>query len=222
MSTRKLSTRKLSAIDTAIVQFDRALHTLLPGTARANRANPARSIAPREPDALSDAQRRHSAGLMRINHTGEVCAQALYQGQSTTAQRPSVRTAMARAAEEEVDHLAWCEEQLDALGSRPSLLNPLFYGMSFALGATAGLIGDKVSLGFVAATEDQVGQHLREHLARLPEQDHANRAVLEQMLADETQHATTAIEAGGVRFPQWLKRAMSTASQAMTRTTYYI
>jgi 3-demethoxyubiquinol 3-hydroxylase len=214
-----MSIRKLSAVDTAIVQFDRALHTLLPGTARANRANPAFGIAPLE---LDDAERRRSAGLMRINHTGEVCAQALYQGQAATAKLPSVRTAMERAADEEIDHLAWCEERLRALNSRPSLLNPLFYGMSFALGAGAGLLGDKVSLGFVAATEDQVGTHLRQHLERLPVQDRASRAVLEQMLADETQHATTAIEAGGLRFPGWLKKTMTAASQAMTRTTYYV
>lgn len=214
-----MSIRKLSAIDSAIVQLDRALHTLLPGTARANRANPAHGIAPL---ALDDAQRRHSAGLMRINHTGEVCAQALYQGQAATAKLASVRTAMERAADEEIDHLAWCEERLRSLASRPSLLNPLFYGMSFALGAGAGMLGDKVSLGFVAATEDQVGQHLRAHLEHLPAEDRASRAVLEQMLADETQHATTAIEAGGLRFPGWLKKTMTAASQAMTKTTYYI
>jgi ubiquinone biosynthesis monooxygenase Coq7 len=216
-----MSVRKLTSIDNAIVQLDRALHTLLPGTSRANRANPAHGIA-KVPSELTDQQRRHSAGLMRINHTGEVCAQALYQGQAATAKRPSVRGAMERAAEEEIDHLAWCEERLDALHSRPSLLNPLFYGLSFALGAGAGLLGDKVSLGFVAATEDQVGQHLREHLERLPEKDLASRAVLEQMLVDETQHATAAIQAGGIRFPHWLKRAMTTVSHAMTRTTYYL
>jgi ubiquinone biosynthesis monooxygenase Coq7 len=214
-----MSVRRLSALDAAIVQLDRALHTLLPGTARANRANPAHAIAPLE---LGEAQRRRSAGLMRINHTGEVCAQALYQGQAATAQLSSVRAAMEHAADEETDHLAWCEERLRSLASRPSLLNPLFYGLSFAMGAGAGLLGDKISLGFVAATEDQVGQHLREHLERLPAEDRASRAVLEQMLADETQHATTAIEAGGMRFPGWLKKTMTTASQAMTRTTYYI
>lgn len=217
-------TRKLSALDSAIVQLDRALHTLLPGTARANRANPARSIAPLETmhAALTPSQRRHTAGLMRINHTGEVCAQALYQGQAATAQLPGVRAAMERAADEEIDHLAWCEEQLRELSSRPSLLNPIFYGLSFAMGAGAGLLGDKVSLGFVAATEDQVGKHLQDHLRQLPDEDRANRAVLEQMLADETRHATTALEAGGARFPAWLKRGMSAVSQAMTRTTYYI
>lgn len=214
-----MAARKLSAIDSAIVQLDRALHTLLPGSTSANRANPARGFAPA---VLSPSQRRHSAGLMRINHTGEVCAQALYQGQAATAKLPSVRTAMECAALEEIDHLAWCEEQLQTLESRPSLLNPLFYGASFALGAAAGLLGDKVSLGFVAATEDQVGKHLQEHLQHLPEEDRGSRAVLEQMLADETRHATTAIEAGGMRFPRWLKQGMSVASQAMTRTTYYI
>jgi len=214
-----MSSRKHSPIDTAILQLDRALHTLLPGSARANRATPARGLPPTR---LSDEQRRHSAGLMRINHTGEVCAQALYQGQAATAKLPSVRTAMNRAADEEIDHLAWCEERLNELDARTSVLNPLFYGMSFVLGAGAGLLGDKVSLGFLAATEDQVGRHLQEHLQRLPSADTASRAVLAQMLIDETQHATIAIEAGGMHFPNWLKRAMSIASQAMTRTTYYL
>jgi ubiquinone biosynthesis monooxygenase Coq7 len=211
--------RKLSPIDAAIVQFDRALQTLLPGSARANRANPAQALDTPELDAK---QRRHSAGLMRINHTGEVCAQALYQGQALTAKSNSVRTAMSRAAAEEVDHLAWCEQRLQGLASHTSRLNPLFYGMSFALGATTGLLGDAISLGFVAATEDQVGRHLKEHLQRLPSDDQASRAILEQMLTDETQHATTAIESGGLRFPSWLKETMSLTSQAMTRTTYYI
>jgi 3-demethoxyubiquinol 3-hydroxylase len=214
-----MSTRKLSAIDTAITQLDRALHTLLPGSARANRASPARGVPSGE---LNTAERRHSAGLMRINHTGEVCAQALYQGQAATAKLPGVRAAMNRAADEEIDHLAWCEERLQKLSSHTSLLNPLFYGMSFAVGAGAGLLGDKVSLGFLAATEDQVGKHLQDHLQRLPSSDAASHAVLSQMLIDETQHATVAIEAGGMQFPSWLKRAMSAASQAMTRTTYYI
>jgi ubiquinone biosynthesis monooxygenase Coq7 len=214
-----MSMRKLSNIDAAIVQFDRALQTLLPGSARAKRASPAQAVNSNE---LSAAQRRHSAGLMRINHTGEVCAQALYQGQAATAKQTSISTAMTRAATEEIDHLAWCEQRLQALSARTSLLNPLFYGMSFALGAGAGLLGDKVSLGFVAATEDQVCQHLESHLKELPTEDIASRAVLSQMLIDEAQHATVAVEAGAMRFPGWLKRVMTLASRTMTRSTYYI
>jgi ubiquinone biosynthesis monooxygenase Coq7 len=214
-----MSNRPLSAIDEMIVQLDRALHTLIPGTAHAKRASPARAVQHNDLDA---AQRRHSAGLMRINHTGEVCAQALYQGQATTAKLNSVRVAMKRSADEEIDHLAWCEERLRGLNSRPSILNPLFYGASFALGAGAGLLGDRVSLGFLAATEDQVCQHLQHHLQTLPADDAASRAVIAQMLIDEGSHATTAIEAGGMRFPDWLKRVMTFASRAMTRSTYYI
>src|SRR5690606_15537174 len=137
---------------------------------------------------------RHIAGLMRINHTGEVCAQALYQGQALTAKLPRVRAAMDRAASEEIDHLAWCEQRLRELGDRTSLLNPLFYGASFALGAAAGAISDRISLGFVAATEEQVCQHLEEHLHALPAQEQKSRAVLEQMLVDEKHHGTQALE----------------------------
>lgn len=210
--------RKLSAIDEAVVQLDRTLRTLLPGSARANRANPARAVHSTE---LTATQSRHSAGLMRINHTGEVCAQALYQGQALTARSSGIRAAMANAANEEIDHLAWCEERLQELAARTSVLNPLFYGLSFALGVGAGLLGDPISLGFVAATEDQVGQHLQSHLKALPETDTASRAIVTQMLADETHHATVALEAGGQRFPDGLKQIMSIAAQAMTRTTYY-
>src|SRR5690606_16437512 len=174
-----------------------------------------------QPEAELDAQQaRHIAGLMRINHTGEVCAQALYQGQALTAKLPHVRAAMEHAADEEVDHLAWCEQRIRELGGRPSLLNPLFYGLSFGVGAVAGLISDKVSLGFVAATEDQVVKHLDEHLAQLPEQDHKSRAILEQMREDELQHATTALEAGGLRFPAPVKFGMTLLSKVMTKSTY--
>jgi ubiquinone biosynthesis monooxygenase Coq7 len=214
-----MPSRHLSAIDRALIQFDQALHTLIPGTARARRPNPANSL--HEAD-LTPSERRHTAGLMRINHTGEICAQALYQGQAFTAKGDHVRRAMDQAAREEVDHLAWCEQRLTALDSPPSLLNPLFYGASFTLGAMAGLLGDKVSLGFVAATEEQVSEHLREHLQQLPEQDQANRAVLTQMLDDEEKHGTVALEAGGAHFPRWIKRAMKRASRMMTASTYRI
>ena len=220
MPTRHLSQiDRFSLIDRALLQFDRALHTLVPGSVQAERPSPAR---PLDENVLTPAERRHAAGLMRINHPGEVCAQALYQGQALTARRNSVRDAMHHAATEEIDHLAWCEQRLRELDSRPSLLNPLFYGASLAIGAAAGAIGDKVSLGFIAATEDQVCQHIERHLESLPTEEKKSRAILEQMLIDERHHGTAAIAAGGMRFPRWLKRAMTQVSGAMTKTTYYV
>lgn len=213
------SPRTLSAIDRLITNLDQAMRTLLPGAARADRDSPAVSAAESE---LSDAERKHVAGLMRINHTGEVCAQALYQGQALTAKLSGVRDSMEQAAREEIDHLAWCEQRLRELDSHTSVLNPLFYGASFALGAVAGAIGDRISLGFVAATEEQVCAHLEHHLQTLPTHEQKSRAVLEQMLIDEKQHGTVALEAGGKEFPQWLKGAMTGVSRAMTKSTYYV
>lgn len=216
--------RHLSLIDRALMQFDQALHTLIPGSVHADRPSPA-SDAPQlsaEAQHLSADDQRHSAGLMRINHTGEVCAQALYQGQALTAKSAQVQSAMTQAAREEIDHLAWCEQRLRDLDSRPSLLNPFFYGASFTLGAITGLLGDKISLGFVAATEEQVCQHLREHLTHLPAHNSADRAVIEQMLVDEEKHGTLALEHGGTNFPGWFKRGMTTASRVMTKSTYYV
>jgi len=211
--------RHYSAADRLLLQADAALRTLLPFSGKPYRPSPAQS----EPESPLDAsEARHVAGLMRINHTGEVCAQALYQGQSLTARLPEVRSAMEQAANEEVDHLAWCEQRIRELDSRPSLLNPLFYGLSFGIGATAGLISDRVSLGFVAATEDQVCKHLDEHLRQLPEADRKSRAILEQMHIDEQQHATTALEAGGLRFPAPVKFGMTLLSKVMTKSTYRI
>ena len=171
---------------------------------------------------LDDKAARHVAGLMRINHTGEVCAQALYQGQALTAKLPQVREAMEQSAEEEIDHLAWCEQRIRQLGSHTSVLNPLFYGMSFGIGAVAGLISDKVSLGFVAATEDQVCKHLNEHLEQLPAEDEKSRAILEQMRIDEAHHAESALQAGGFRFPAPVKFGMSLMAKVMTKSTYRI
>ena len=151
---------------------------------------------------LSASQRRHVAGLMRVNHTGEVCAQALYQGQALTAKLPTVRKEMQQAAREEVDHLVWCEERLRELGSHTSYLNPAWYGLSFALGAVAGAISDKVSLGFVAATEERVCSHLRDHLKQLPDEDRKSQLILQQMLEDEQRHGEKALEAGGADFPR--------------------
>jgi ubiquinone biosynthesis monooxygenase Coq7 len=159
---------------------------------------------------------------MRINHTGEVCAQALYQGQALTAKLPEVRDAMDEAAKEEIDHLVWCEQRINELNGRTSVLNPLFYGLSFTIGALAGVAGDKWSLGFVAATENQVCKHLEEHLQSLPESDTKSRAILEQMLIDEAKHATAALDAGGAEFPSEIKSVMSVIAKGMTTTTYRI
>lgn len=213
------SDREYSPLDRLLLQADSALKTLLPFTGQPQRPSPAGS----QPDVeLPPRDVRHVTGLMRINHTGEVCAQALYQGQALTAKLPNIRKAMERAAEEEVDHLAWCEERIRELGGRPSLLNPLFYGLSFGVGAVAGLISDKVSLGFVAATEDQVCKHLDEHLAQLPVEDEKSRAILEQMREDEEHHSSNAIAAGGLRFPAPVKMGMSLLAKVMTKTTYRI
>lgn len=211
--------RQYSPLDKLLLQADTVARTLLPFSGQPARPSPA---APEPDTSLDEDQSRHAAGLMRINHTGEVCAQALYQGQALTARLPGVRKAMEHAAGEEVDHLAWCEQRIRQLGSRPSVLNPLFYGMSFGIGAVAGLISDKMSLGFVAATEQQVCKHLDEHLVKLPEDDRKSRAILEQMRVDEQQHADNALDAGGLRFPAPVKFGMSLLAKVMTSSTYRI
>lgn len=206
-----------SGLDQLIAQFDQALRTLVPGSSKAKRASPAEKLAEPELDA---SERRRAAGLMRINHTGEVCAQALYQGQALTAKLPDIRHAMEEAAQEEVDHLAWCEQRLQDLDSRASLLNPAWYAMSFGLGAIAGLAGDRWSLGFVAETEEQVCEHLKDHLERLPENDAKSKAVLQQMLVDEKIHGDTARQAGGVALPLPVKLGMKMLSGVMKTTAY--
>lgn len=209
----------MNLIDTLIIQADQALRTLVPGSVSAARDNPARTT---EAVALDAATRKHAAGLMRINHTGEVCAQALYQGQALTAQLPQVRASMEQAAAEEVDHLGWCEERLRELDSRPSVLNPLWYGMSFGLGALAGLAGDKWSLGFVAETEKQVCEHLQEHLAALPAEDARSRQILQEMLVDEGKHAQTALDAGAAELPAPVKEAMTLMARVMKSAVYRV
>ena len=206
-------------IDRLVLSLDRAVKTLSPGSARALRDNPAEHS---NESSLEERDRKHVAGLMRVNHTGEVCAQALYQGQALTARLPEVKQAMAHAADEEIDHLAWCEERLRELGSHTSVLNPAFYALSFGLGAAAGIAGDKWSLGFVAATEEQVCEHLRSHLQQLPGSDQKSREILEQMLVDEQEHATKALDAGGVEFTGPVKKAMTLLSTVMTGSTYRI
>lgn len=211
--------RHYTALDRLLLQADNAARTLLPFSGQPSRPSPALA----QPDvALGEAESKHVAGLMRVNHTGEVCAQALYQGQALTARREDIRHAMEHSANEEVDHLAWCEQRIRQLGSRPSVLNPLFYGMSFGMGALAGLISDKVSLGFVAATEQQVCKHLDEHLDKLPVEDQKSRAILEQMRTDEAHHAQAALDAGGVRFPLPVKLGMSLMAKVMTKSTYRV
>jgi len=205
-----------SMADRLILQLDQALHTLVPGSSHAQRNSPG---AKSEDCELSDTERKLAAELMRINHTGEVCAQALYQGQSLTARLPDVRDAMNHAAVEEVDHLAWCETRLKELDSRPSLLNPAFYALSFGLGAVAGAIGDKWSLGFVGETEKQVCEHLEEHLTKLPARDHKSRAVLQQMIVDEKKHGDSAMAAGGAELPLPITAGMKLMAGVMKTLT---
>jgi ubiquinone biosynthesis monooxygenase Coq7 len=209
--------QRLSTIDKFLIQFDQALRTCSPGAAQARRSSPAAGLSDSE---LNLSEKKHIAGLMRINHTGEVCAQALYQGQAATAKLDQVRQSMEHAAEEEVDHLAWCDERLQQLDSRPSLLNPLWYGISYGLGAAAGLAGDKWSLGFVAETEQQVCEHLEQHQQELPEADQKSRAILNQMIDDERQHGESAKQAGGSELPLPIRQAMSAMSVVMKKTTY--
>lgn len=209
--------RELTAADRLVVNLDQALRTLFGRPLVTERANPAETC---EHSELPEQQQEHVMRLMRINHTGEVCAQALYQGQALTARRPEVRRAMQRSAAEENDHLAWCEERVEELGGRLSLLNPLWYAGSFALGAAAGVAGDKWSLGFVMETEKQVEGHLEEHLAQVPESDCRTRAILEQMKADEIRHGRKAKAHGGAELPAPVKGAMKLMSKLMTTTVY--
>ncbi len=212
--------RQISFTDKLVMLADNSLKTLLGGYQTTSRAKPRSSNL--VSSELTSEQAKHSAGLMRINHTGEVCAQALYQGQALTARLPEVRGKMEEAAAEENDHLQWCAERLDQLDSRVSLFNPLWYGGSFAIGAIAGLAGDKWSLGFVAETEHQVVRHLDSHLQKLPENDAESRAILTQMREDELHHATTAIAAGGAALPGPIKGMMGLMSKVMTSTVYYL
>ncbi|GEK46208.1 2-polyprenyl-3-methyl-6-methoxy-1,4-benzoquinone monooxygenase [Bisbaumannia pacifica] len=209
--------RHLTPSDRLIHQFDTVLRTLVPHAAQPSRPSPSMGV---DDEPLDERERERAIGLMRINHTGEVCAQALYQGQGLTAKLPDTREQMEQAAQEEIDHLAWCDERLEELGGRTSLLNPVFYAASFGLGAVAGAVGDRVSLGFVAATEEQVGKHLDEHLETLPAGDRRSRAVLAQMREDEAHHERWALEAGGARFPAPVKLGMRLMSKVMTKSVY--
>jgi ubiquinone biosynthesis monooxygenase Coq7 len=212
-------TRQLTKLDRLLLQVDRALRTLAAEPPAPTRLSPGKTA---EEHTLDEPEKRHAIGLMRVNHSGEVCAQALYQGQALTAKLPSVRTEMEQAADEEIDHLAWCQDRLKQLGGHTSLLNPIWYGLSFGIGATTGLVSDKLSLGFVSATEQQVCQHLKNHLEILPGNDTKSRAIVQKMLEDEGKHAAVAKEAGGLEFPSPVKGLMSLISGAMTKTSYHI
>ncbi|HSN01513.1 MAG TPA: 2-polyprenyl-3-methyl-6-methoxy-1,4-benzoquinone monooxygenase [Rudaea sp.] len=212
-------TRQLSVCDRVLVEIERALSTSLDAKPEARRPSPAAGIA--EAD-LDDTQRRHAAGLMRVNHTGEVCAQALYSGQAAVARDEHTRARLLHAAAEETDHLAWCGERLEALASRPSLLNPVWYAGSYAIGAFAAMVSDKVSLGFVVETERQVEAHLGEHLDKLPEADQASRAVVAQMQADEARHGRMAKAAGGIELPAPIPALMRFASAVMKAVAYRV
>jgi ubiquinone biosynthesis monooxygenase Coq7 len=211
-----MNVRALTPLDRLLAKCERALEAIA-GTPQATRSSPAASIDEADMD---DTERRHAAGLMRVNHTGEVCAQALYFGQASLARSDDNREHLLRAAAEETDHLAWCAQRLQQLDSRPSLLNPLWYLGSYAIGAAAALAGDPVSLGFVVETERQVEAHLAEHLEKLPPQDERSQAVLVQMQADEIRHAQAAQQRGGVDLPFPLPKLMHFSSMVMKTVAY--
>jgi ubiquinone biosynthesis monooxygenase Coq7 len=205
-------------IDDLIIGFDKGLRTLF-APARSTRATPGENLTDGDMDA---AQRALAAALMRVNHSGEICAQALYQGQALIARDSKARAALEAAAQEETEHLAWTEKRIAELGGRKSLLNPLWYAGSFAIGAAAGALGDKWNLGFLAETERQVEQHLEGHLARLPETDQKSRAIVEQMCADEARHASTARQHGGAELPAPVKAVMQASSKVMTGASFLV
>lgn len=203
-------------LDTLITEFDRGLRTLFAPAASA-RPHPDREV---EETALSAEEKQHALGLMRVNHCGEVCAQALYQGQALTARDPATREALRHAAFEEVEHLAWTEQRIRELGGRPSVFNPLWYTGSLAIGVTAGLLGDKWNLGFLEETEQQVSAHLDSHLQSLPAQDAKSRAIVSQMRDDELRHAELAHNFGAAKLPLPVKGLMKLSAKVMTQSSY--
>lgn len=220
-----MSKRDYSETDELIIRFDNILSAVFPTPGPARRRNPAG--AAEEPArestlTLEEPERRHAAGLMRVNHAGEVAAQALYSGQALVARDAKTRAALTQAAIEERDHLRWCEERVRELGSHVSYLTPVWHLGSFAIGAAAGLAGDKWNLGFVLETERQVVAHLERHLERLPEKDQRSRRIVSQMREDEARHATTAAAAGAAELPAPVKTAMRYCSKVMTTTAYWI
>jgi len=214
-----MSTRHYSTLDRLIDVLDTGLRSVFHAAPPTERSNPADALDDTE---LSKQDRQLAGRLMRINHAGEVAAQGLYQGQALTARLPEVRDKMQQAADEENDHLNWCASRIHDMGTHSSYLDPFWYAGSVAIGALAGLAGDKWSLGFVAETEHQVVRHLENHLAQINETDYKTRAILEQMREDEGRHATTALEAGGADLPAPIRSLMKLTSRVMTRTAYWI
>jgi len=214
-----MHSRQLTPLDRLLAGANNALRTVATPAGRSARDNPARDIT--ESD-LSEEQKAHAAGLMRVNHSGEVAAQALYQGHAVVARDKSIEAQMQRAASEEFDHLAWCEQRLTELGESPSRLSPLWYAGAFAIGAASGILGDRWSLGFIAETERQVCEHLENHFERLPEDDDRSRAILRQMHEEEAEHGENAVEAGAAELPRPVKRLMKLTAKVMTRTAYWV
>lgn len=213
-----LPDRRLSPFDRLLSAVDQAARTVLAPTT-ATRPYPAEGL----PETVeSDRDRKHVAALMRVNHTGEIAAQALYQGQAFVAQSEAIRQSLMDAGREETDHLAWCSQRIEELGGRTSALGPLWYGGSFAIGMVAALVSDRASLGFVAETERQVVDHLQSHLKQLPESDRRTKAIIEQMAQDEARHGREAMDAGGMILPGIARRLMRLTAKAMTRTAYWI
>lgn len=211
--------RQLSKIDKLIGGLDNALRTIAAPSTNIVRASPARDVAE---SPLTEREKVHSAGLMRVNHAGEVAAQGLYQGHAAVAQDPSIEQQMTQAADEELDHLGWCEQRLTELDSRPSMLGPAWYAGAFTIGAASGLFGDKWSLGFIEETERQVSAHLTSHLDMLPEDDKKSRAIVRQMRVEEEQHGANAVEAGAAPLPGVVRQLMTVTAKIMTKTAYRV
>jgi len=214
-----VSIRQYSVLDSFVMECDKALKTVIGQPETTDRPLPGVALSDQE---LTAKEQALSTRLMRVNHSGEVSAQALYQGQALTATLPEVRAAMEQAALEENDHLVWCQQRVEYFGGHTSVLNPVWYAGSFVMGAVAGKIGDKWSLGFVAETEKQVVKHLDEHLEQISEHDAKSRAILEQMRTDELHHGTIALEAGGATLPKPVQVVMGLMSKVMTKTSYWV
>ncbi len=214
-----MNNRELSRVDRLLASANNALRTIAAPAGRPARDNPARTL---EDARLTAAEKSHAAGLMRVNHAGEIAAQALYQGHATVARDKTVEQQMQRAADEEFDHLAWCEQRLEELGESPSKLAPVWYAGAFAIGAASGILGDKWSLGFIAETERQVCAHLDSHLDGLPEEDARSRAIVKTMRDEEQEHGENAVSAGAAELPEPVKKLMRLTAKVMTTTAYRV
>jgi len=214
-----MNSRRLTPLDRLLASANNALRTIAAPAGHSARENPAENIIDAD---LNDAQKRHAAGLMRINHAGEVAAQALYQGHATVARDKNIEEQMQRAADEEFDHLAWCEQRINELGEDVSKLSPFWYAGAFAIGAASGALGDRWSLGFIAETERQVCAHLDSHLDSLPPEDAKSRAIVEQMRDEEEEHGENAIDAGAAELPEPIRRLMRMTAKVMTKSAYWV